>query len=93
MEYLQFNIGYMGKNEEKVRQLFERALATVGMHVMKGAIIWEAYREYENMILTSLLLSVRIAEVETQKNKKLFPEIVFFFFFFYIIILKFTFLG
>lgn len=69
LEYLQFNIGYMGKNEEKVRQLFERALATVGMHVMKGAIIWEAYREYENMILASLLLSVRIAEVEAQKNK------------------------
>lgn len=82
MEYLQFNIGYMGKNEEKVRQLFERALATVGMHVMKGAIIWEAYREYENMILTSLLLSVRIAEIEAQKNK-FFRNCLFFFFFLY----------
>ncbi|XP_071561281.1 squamous cell carcinoma antigen recognized by T-cells 3 [Temnothorax nylanderi] len=58
LEYLQFSIEYMGKDEEKVskvRQLFERALTTVGMHITKGAIIWEAYREYENMILTCLL--------------------------------------
>lgn len=63
LEYLQFSIEYIGKDEEKldkVRQLFERALIAVGMHVTKGAIIWEAYREYENMILTSLLSSVRV---------------------------------
>ncbi|KAL0105947.1 hypothetical protein PUN28_015987 [Cardiocondyla obscurior] len=56
--YLQFIIEHMGKDEEKIdkiRQLFERALTTVGMHVTKGAIIWEAYREYENMILISML--------------------------------------
>lgn len=63
MEYLQFSIGYIGKDEEgvdKIRQLFERALTAVGMHVTKGAIIWEAYREYENIILISLLSLVRI---------------------------------
>ncbi|XP_011871430.1 PREDICTED: squamous cell carcinoma antigen recognized by T-cells 3-like [Vollenhovia emeryi] len=57
LEYLQFVIEYMGKDEgrvDEVRQLFDRALTAVGMHVTKGAIIWEAYREYENMILTSL---------------------------------------
>lgn len=59
LEYLQFSIGHIGKDEEKMRRLFERALAAVGMHVTKGAIIWEAYREYENVILTSLLPSVR----------------------------------
>jgi len=61
LEYLQFSIDYMGKDEEKVekvRQLFERAVAAVGMHVTKGAIIWEAYREYENVLLT--FLSVRV---------------------------------
>lgn len=55
LEYLQFSIGHIGKDEEKVRQLFERALIAVGMHVTKGAIIWEAYREYENIILISLV--------------------------------------
>ncbi|XP_011166941.2 squamous cell carcinoma antigen recognized by T-cells 3 isoform X2 [Solenopsis invicta] len=58
LEYLQFSIGYMSKDEEgveKVRQLFEHALTVVGTHVTKGAIIWEAYREYENMIYISLL--------------------------------------
>lgn len=64
LEYLQFSIGYMSKDEEgveKVRQLFEHALTVVGTHVTKGAIIWEAYREYENMIYISLLPLVRVS--------------------------------
>jgi len=63
LEYLQFSIEYMGRDEkriDKVRQLFERALIAVGTHITKGAIIWEAYREYENMILASLLSLVRV---------------------------------
>ncbi|KYM98312.1 PREDICTED: squamous cell carcinoma antigen recognized by T-cells 3-like [Cyphomyrmex costatus] len=66
LEYLQFSIGYMGKDEEKVRQLFERALVVVGTHVTKGAIIWEAYREYENIIFASLLS----LDDDTEKRKK-----------------------
>lgn len=92
MEYLQFNIGYMGKDEEKVRQLFERALAAVGMHVMKGAIIWEAYREYENMVLTTLLPSVRVAYTEVDAYRNKFSRNCLFFLFF-CVILKFIFLG
>lgn len=67
LEYLQFSIGYMGKDEEKVRRLFERALAAVGMHVTKGAIIWEAYREYENIVLLSQLPSDDDPENERKK--------------------------
>ncbi|XP_011296923.1 squamous cell carcinoma antigen recognized by T-cells 3 [Fopius arisanus] len=56
LEYLQFKIGSMGSDKsttDKVRQLFERALTTAGLHVIEGAIIWEAFREFE-MVLVSL---------------------------------------
>lgn len=47
---MQFNIGNMGTEKDaakNVRQLFERALTAVGLHAIKGAIIWEAFREFE----------------------------------------------
>ncbi|KYQ59503.1 Squamous cell carcinoma antigen recognized by T-cells 3 [Trachymyrmex zeteki] len=74
LEYLQFSIGYIGKDEEKVRQLFERALTVVGMHVTKGAIIWEAYREYENILFASLL--PLDDDIEKRKNKAQLERIV-----------------
>lgn len=37
---------------KNIRQLFERALTTIGLHTVKGAIIWEAFREFENVLLT-----------------------------------------
>jgi hypothetical protein len=39
---------------ETVRNTFERALTAVGLHVAKGAILWEAYREFENVMLAML---------------------------------------
>lgn len=35
---------------KQVRQLFERALTDVGLHTIKGAIIWEAFREFEAVL-------------------------------------------
>lgn len=55
LEYLHFSIGNMGTEKnaaENVRELFERALTAVGLHTMKGAIIWEAFREFETILLT-----------------------------------------
>jgi hypothetical protein len=37
-----------------VRNTFERALTAAGLHAAKGAILWEAYREFENVMLTML---------------------------------------
>nr|XP_033812439.1 LOW QUALITY PROTEIN: squamous cell carcinoma antigen recognized by T-cells 3 [Geotrypetes seraphini] len=56
LEYAQYSIGGMGQESgiEKVRSVFERALTAVGLHVTKGATIWEAYREFENAILSTL---------------------------------------
>ena len=34
--------------------MFDRALTACGLHVTKGANLWEAYREFENAILAGL---------------------------------------
>lgn len=38
----------------KARELFERALTAVGLHVAEGGKIWEAYREFEQAILLTI---------------------------------------
>ncbi|XP_059487231.1 squamous cell carcinoma antigen recognized by T-cells 3-like [Neocloeon triangulifer] len=55
LEWAQFNIGAMAKEGglEAVRALFDRALTAVGLHTSKGAMLWEAYREFEAIILGS----------------------------------------
>lgn len=57
-EYLQFCTGLGTEKEtiEKIRNLFERALTAVGLHVMKGDLIWETYREFENFILNMVII-------------------------------------
>lgn len=56
LEYLQFSIGSMGDDvvtaAADIRILFERALTSTGLHVSKGAIIWEAFREFENVLVS-----------------------------------------
>ena len=56
LEYVQFAVGGMGEENgiQKVRSVFERAITAVGLHVTKGAMIWDAYREFENAILEGL---------------------------------------
>lgn len=39
---------------ERVRSIFERAVTAVGLHMTKGQILWEAFREFENAILSTL---------------------------------------
>lgn len=56
LEYVQFSIGTIGENWDdeglnNVRQTFERAVTAVGIHVAQGCLIWEAYREFENVYL------------------------------------------
>uniref|UniRef100_A0A673GQ77 Spliceosome associated factor 3, U4/U6 recycling protein n=1 Tax=Sinocyclocheilus rhinocerous TaxID=307959 RepID=A0A673GQ77_9TELE len=56
LEYVQYSIGGMGAQGgiERVRSIFERALTAVGLHMTKGATIWEAYREFEIVILSTV---------------------------------------
>lgn len=58
LEYLQFSIGNMENEKDgskKVRQLFESALTSVGLHIIKGAIIWEAFREFEAVLFALVI--------------------------------------
>jgi hypothetical protein len=36
---------------ETVRNVFERALTTAGLHAANGAVLWEAYLAFENVML------------------------------------------
>ncbi|XP_077456080.1 spliceosome associated factor 3, U4/U6 recycling protein [Stigmatopora argus] len=56
LEYAQYSIGGMGSagGIERVRSIFERAITAVGLHMTKGQTVWEAYREFENVILATV---------------------------------------
>nr|XP_046243347.1 squamous cell carcinoma antigen recognized by T-cells 3 [Scatophagus argus] len=56
LEYAQYSIGGMGSpgGIDKVRSIFERAVTAVGLHMTKGQTVWEAYREFENAILSTI---------------------------------------
>ena len=58
LEYVQYAIGMIGEPDgvKKIREVFERALVACSLHVTKGALVWEAYREFENAILAGLLV-------------------------------------
>lgn len=70
LEYCQFSIGGIGTDEGKAaaRQVFETAIAAVGLNVARGAAIWEAYREFEAALFT-LCQGQAAEEVNTQKER------------------------
>lgn len=53
LEYIQFSIGGMGEENgiENVRQICEKAISFAGLHVTKGHLLWEVYREFESAVL------------------------------------------
>lgn len=63
LEYAQYSIGGMGSpgGMDKVRSIFERAVTAVGLHMTKGQMLWEAYREFENAILSTVQVCVSIS--------------------------------
>jgi hypothetical protein len=52
----------MGLQEgvETVRNVFERALTTAGLHAANGVLLWEAYREFENVMLGMIQVILRV---------------------------------
>uniref|UniRef100_T1IRW8 RRM domain-containing protein n=1 Tax=Strigamia maritima TaxID=126957 RepID=T1IRW8_STRMM len=78
LEYVQFSIGQMGMADGilNVRNIFERAITAAGIHFVKGHVIWEAYREFENAVLSTLesspdsdLSDTQQEEYQQQKNR------------------------
>ncbi|KAL8580978.1 hypothetical protein ACOMHN_017544 [Nucella lapillus] len=69
LEYVQFAIGGMGEGGvERVREVFERAITAVGLHVPMGATIWEAYREFENALLAGLMPQAGAVSTKEQEE-------------------------
>ena len=54
LEYCQFSLGGIAteKGIENARNVCERAVNAVGIHVARGSLIWEVFREFENAILS-----------------------------------------
>lgn len=45
LEYVQYSVGCNSADE--TRKVFEKAITAAGLHVAKGSLIWDAYREFE----------------------------------------------
>jgi hypothetical protein len=55
--YCQFAVDHMDRFEEGVdfpKDVFDRAVKACGLHVTKGSLIWDAYREFEMAIHSAL---------------------------------------
>ena len=53
-----------GADTDKTRDVFDRAVEVAGLHVGSGALLWQAYREYEQAILDTIKVSVVIFRLE-----------------------------
>jgi len=74
LEFCQYSIGGIGSKEGivKARDIHEKAITACGLHVAKGALIWEAYREFESALL-SMMASSGSEEIEknyAEQNKR-----------------------
>ena len=52
-DYASFSLGGIGVDpgaEDRVRMVFERALASVGLHCSQGSMIWDSYRIFEKSV-------------------------------------------
>jgi len=71
LEYVQFSIGGMAEEDglAAIRETFERALTAVSLHVSRGSMLWEAYREFECALLAGLQpMPGSVADADTLKQ-------------------------
>ena len=75
LQYCQFSIGGISKPKgiENTRMVFEKAIAAAGIHVSRGSLLWEAYREFEN-ILVSMQQSLEDKQSQKERVSKLFKR-------------------
>ena len=75
LEYCQFMLGEVGTEEgrAKAREVFERAIAAVGLNVAEGSLIWESYREFE-LALLSLASTDKEKKAQNARMNKLFQR-------------------
>ncbi|OQR70347.1 squamous cell carcinoma antigen recognized by T-cells 3-like [Tropilaelaps mercedesae] len=73
LEYCQFTIGLMGGQGgmERIRSVFEEACRNVGLHVTKGAFIFEAYREFEIAIYSTMQGESDVCEADVKRTEEI----------------------
>lgn len=71
IEYSYFSMKKLGEvdGDNLVRGVYEEALIQVGLHPIKGYLIWEAYREFENVMLQSAQPPLGSVATAQQINK------------------------
>jgi len=59
LEFCQYTLGGIGSKDgiDKARKIHEKAITACGLHVSKGTLIWETYREFELALLSMTLSS------------------------------------
>jgi len=59
LEYCQYSISGIGSEEGivKAREVHEKAIVACGLHVSKGSLVWEAYKEFESALLSMMAAS------------------------------------
>ena len=53
---------------QNVRNTFEKAITHVGIHVARGALIWEAYREFEIALLAGMQTAPGKVPTQDEQN-------------------------
>lgn len=76
LEFCQYSISGIGTKEGvvKARDIHERAITACGLHVSKGSLIWETYREFELALLSMLSSSGSDDQVKVHTDQKLKVE-------------------
>lgn len=53
---------------EKVREIFERAVNAIGLHALKGSLIWDTYREFEMAMLEAMQTDINGSDANLDPN-------------------------
>lgn len=73
LEYAQSSIKNLQTAEARsaVREIFERALTAVGLHVSDSGVIWDSYREFEVAILATLQAQNMESSEQTEDSNEI----------------------
>eukprot|EP00794_Sanderia_malayensis_P014299 gene14299-15787_t len=74
LQYCQFVLDGIQSSTglEDVRDIYERAITSVGLHLTEGCSLWDSYREFEMALLESLQAGNQdtdVQKIEAQMNK------------------------
>lgn len=79
IEYIQYRIPFFSSLQsiEQMRNLFERALSSCGIHLINGHQLWAAFIETEQAILDGLILNYNANKINNDLKEKLLQHVDF----------------